>query len=569
MTSELELLERLGHQLDDATAGSYPELALRARRVADRLAAGRFHVAVLGEFKRGKSTFINALLAAEVLPTGVLPLTAVATEVLYGEEGATVLKLDGTRLDIGLDEVANYVTEARNPGNEREVERVQVRVPAPLLEAGVVLVDTPGLGSVYQHNTEAGRAALLEADGAIVVLSADSPLSDQERELLNVLSERRARTFIVVNKADHVDAAELESVRRFVTEVVADELGQKPELYCVAARPALTARMAAREPGTDAADFGRFASAFEGFIASDLVDARLAAARHELARVGRELQDELAIRTAALDLDVATLSHRVEEFSTAADRQRKGFEEDRVLLAHETDLLVSELGDRLAAFAAEAPGEWRSTIAAQATSVPTAQLEDRLRESVERSVHEGFEAFRAEESERVEAAWRALAERFRVRTQERVNTVRAAAGELFTIELPSLVVPEVAEERERFFYLFLHVGTSTEGLSRLARRLLPSSVVRKRLLAAALTHLASEFDKHAGRARWDLAQRLEAVRSRFEAAMRAELDGAVESILRAARLADEMRAATQDERTRRSEGDEEVLKIARRAAELR
>jgi small GTP-binding protein len=182
---------------------------------------------VLGEFKRGKSTFINALLAADLLPTGVLPLTAVATEVAYGVQGATVLHLDGARHEIPLGEIADYVTEARNPQNELQVDRVEVRMPAPLLEAGVVLVDTPGLGSVYQHNTEAGRAALLAADGAIVVLSADSPLSEQERELLNLLSERQARKFIVVNKADHVDASELEVVRRFVTEVVADELGRK------------------------------------------------------------------------------------------------------------------------------------------------------------------------------------------------------------------------------------------------------------------------------------------------------------------------------------------------------
>ena len=112
-----------------------------------------------------------------------------------------------------------------------------------------------------------------------------------------------------------------------------------------------------------------------------------------------------------------------------------------MLLAHETDALIAELGERLARFAAESPTRWRSTITAEAKVLPTRQLEDGLRDSVERCVHEGFEAFRAEESERVEAAWRALAERFRARTQKRANAVRATAGALFTIDLPSLVVP--------------------------------------------------------------------------------------------------------------------------------
>ena len=569
MTSELEYLETLARRLVRASTSAQPELVDRARRVADRLAEGRFHVAVLGEFKRGKSTFINALLAADLLPTGVLPLTAVATEVTYGRDGATVVHLDGARHDIPLDEIADYVTEARNPRNEREVERVEVRVRAALLEAGVVLVDTPGLGSVYQHNTEAGRAALLEADGAIVVLSADSPLSEQERELLNLLSERQARTFIVVNKADHLDAAELDVVRGFVTEVVADELGRKQELYCLAARPALAERVAGRDPGEEAADFLTFVSAFEEFVATELVDARLAAARNELRRIGQGLQDEVAVRTAALELDVTTLAQRVEDFRAAATQQQEAFEEDRVLLAHETGNLAQDVGERLQAFADAAPRGAHADLEETARGMAKRQLEDGLRAAVEQQVHERFERFRTAEADRVEAAWQALAERFRARTQDRVDGVRAIAAEMFDIALEPLVVPEVAEERERFFYLFLHVGTSTETLGRMARMLLPSSVVRRRLVGQAARHLATEFDKHAGRARWDLSQRLEAVRLRFEAAMRAELDNAVDAILRAAERAETVRAATEAERDRAAAEDEQVRLVAAEALGLR
>ena len=83
-----------------------------------------------------------------------------------------------------------------------------MRWPAGLLATGVVLVDTPGIGSIHRHNTEAGLAALLEADGAVLVLSVDEPLSEGEFELLEALTERRVRTFIVVNKADHLPADE-------------------------------------------------------------------------------------------------------------------------------------------------------------------------------------------------------------------------------------------------------------------------------------------------------------------------------------------------------------------------
>ena len=92
---------------------------------------------------------------------------------------------------------------------------------------------------------------------------------------------------------------------------------------------------------------------------------------------------------------------------------------------------------------------------------------------------------RFSKSSNTEAAWRAVAERFRHRTEERVNALRAAASDLFQIHLPAIAVPEVAEEQERFFYLFLVVGTSTDELFHAARRLAPDRAFRQRALRRA------------------------------------------------------------------------------------
>ena len=90
-------------------------------------------------------------------------------------------------------------------------------------------------------------------------------------------------------------------------------------------------------------------------------------------------------------------------------------------------------------------------------------------------------------------------------SRTRVDAVRTAAADIFEVELPGVPVPEMADERERYFHLLLHVETSTEGVDRLVRRLLPPATVRRRLLEQARRELAEEFDKHAGRAHWDLA----------------------------------------------------------------
>lgn len=205
--------------------------AERGQRIAQRLAAGMFLVSVVGEFKRGKSTLINALIGEEVVPTGVLPVTAVATELRHGDPGAVAEFLDGHREPTDRVRVADLVTEAGNPGNQRRVARVEIRGRWPLLEAGVVLVDTPGIGSVHIHNTEAARAALLDADGALLVLSADAPMSEQERDLVRLLAQRRAPTFYVLNKIDHIRPAERRraAVRR-------DDVGRRAPYGAAAVR---------------------------------------------------------------------------------------------------------------------------------------------------------------------------------------------------------------------------------------------------------------------------------------------------------------------------------------------
>jgi hypothetical protein len=160
------------------------------------------------------------------------------------------------------------------------------------------------------------------------------------------------------------------------------------------------------------------------------------------------------------------------------------------------------------------------------------------------------------------ASRRQIAGAFRIKAQERVNAVRTVAADIFDANLPESTVPEVSEERERFFYLFLHVGRPGEGLGRAARRLLPSKVVRRRLLVVAQRHLCDEFDKHAGRARWDLVQRLEAVRLRFEVAMREELDRTIGAMLAAADRAERLRRESQAYRDRRSDEDNAMRRAA-------
>jgi predicted GTPase len=93
------------------------------------------------------------------------------------------------------------VTEEGNPGNWRGVARVVARLHTPLLDEGVRLVDTPGVGSVHEHNTLATDAYLPSLDAAVLVVSADPPISKAERAFLEHVVEHAVRLFVVLNKA--------------------------------------------------------------------------------------------------------------------------------------------------------------------------------------------------------------------------------------------------------------------------------------------------------------------------------------------------------------------------------
>ena len=153
-------------QLEGAVRGAASKSLNEART---KLEEEAFNLVVLGQFKRGKSTFINALLGEGILPTAITPLTSVVTILRYGPELRVVVEYLSGRLEqIDLADLPAFITERENPQNKKEVKEVRVFYPSPYLKGGVRIIDTPGAGSVYSHNTEAAYAYLPYVDAGIL-----------------------------------------------------------------------------------------------------------------------------------------------------------------------------------------------------------------------------------------------------------------------------------------------------------------------------------------------------------------------------------------------------------------
>lgn len=216
------------------------------RELLVKLAEDQFTLAVLGQYKRGKSSLMNAIIGRDLLPTGLLPLTSAITSLCYGPSERVVITRENSMFteELPVTSLPEYVTEKGNPSNEKKLKKVVVELPVPFLRQGLEFVDTPGVGSAITANTMVTYGFLPECDAVVLVTSVESPLSDLEMEFLKDISESVDRFFFVVNKTDLVSAPELREVLEFVDATIKKRFKRESQkIYPVSARLALHARM--------------------------------------------------------------------------------------------------------------------------------------------------------------------------------------------------------------------------------------------------------------------------------------------------------------------------------------
>jgi ribosome biogenesis GTPase A len=200
-------------------------VASEARELAARVSEGRFYVACVGQFKRGKSTLINALIGEPVLPTGYIPVTAVPTVIRFGTRlNARYRTHDGSWNEIPVSELKQYVTEELNPENKKGIQGAEAFVPSHLLSSGMCIVDTPGLGSVFTGNSAATQAFVPHIDAALVVVGADPPLAGEELTLVEAVGKQVLDLILVLNKADRTTDAERAAAATFTRELLQKRL---------------------------------------------------------------------------------------------------------------------------------------------------------------------------------------------------------------------------------------------------------------------------------------------------------------------------------------------------------
>lgn len=196
----------------------------------------RFEIAVFGRVSSGKSTLLNRLLGHDVLPVGVTPVTGLPTRITHGDGAAVeVAFADRPAASVGVEDLDQFVSEQGNPGNAKLVAEVVVRLPAARLDEGIVLVDTPGVGSLASSGARQALAYLPRCDLGLLLIDASSTLTPDDLQLLHGLHLAAVPAMVVVSKCDLLTPPELERAVRYIGDTLAAQLGASVPVHAVSA----------------------------------------------------------------------------------------------------------------------------------------------------------------------------------------------------------------------------------------------------------------------------------------------------------------------------------------------
>ncbi len=196
------------------------ELLIVERYSSEKESSNQYiDVVVLGQFKSGKSSLVNSIIKENILPVGVIPVTSIVTRIQYAEDKKAIVHfLDKTSKEINVGEAEHFITESKNPKNAKKVEVVDIYLPQLEKFKNLRIVDTPGIGSYFKNNSETTLQWLPEIGLALVAISVERPLAEEDVTLLKSVARYAANTKIILTKADLISEQQLDEIKRYVEE---------------------------------------------------------------------------------------------------------------------------------------------------------------------------------------------------------------------------------------------------------------------------------------------------------------------------------------------------------------
>jgi Dynamin family len=531
--SRLLHLAQLGEELGSK------RVAEEARDLAARVSEGRFYVACVGQFKRGKSTLINALIGEPVLPVGFTPVTAVPTVVRHGERLRARIKThDRSWQEIPASDLMLYVSEERNPENAKKVTGAEAFVPSPLLVTGMCLVDTPGLGSVFTGNTAAARDFIPHIDAALAVVGADPPLAGDELALVEAVARDVPDVLVVLNKADRTTDAERAAAAKFTSALLEKRL-QRP------LGPVLEVSAAERfENRGPLRDWPKLLEALEHLVRDSGRQIILTACRRGLVRLSDELLAIVSEEREALERPLEESERRIAAMKATIAQAERSLRELGFLLMGDqqrlSDMFVARHKNFLRSALPEAVREFQSAVPSVSRRMGPAYRRD-LMSKAQEIAKKHVLPWLLTEHQAAEQEYLEVTRRFVEMGNDFLRKL-AAAGITELSRMPHALEPEMGFRiASRFSFLDLaEVAQPASPLRWMADLLLGLAGARKVIEREAAEFVEHLLEVNSTRVQSDILNRVQESRGKLEVEIRRlihEVSRIAEQALTNARLA--------------------------------
>jgi tRNA U34 5-carboxymethylaminomethyl modifying GTPase MnmE/TrmE len=474
-----------------------------------------FNLVVAGQFKRGKSSLLNALLGDELLPVGVIPLTSVVTLIRDGPMKAATVELeDGREQSIPVDDLSSYVTERGNPHNVLAVRQVVIEHPSSWLASGVRLVDTPGIGSVYEHNTDVAQKYLPNADAVLFIASVDQPLSRAELDFLQSIRQYAEKIFCVLNKIDHLNEEELQDSIDFVRDQLRANLNFEVPLFAVSARLALQARKQSNAHVLIRSGFPAFEHSLREFLARDKEEVLLRSIARSLLRLLSQARFAHELEAKVLTTPQAQLETNLAAFARKRTDVERSSADHLVLLEVDAKtLLDNHIAQVLEEFKVSEQQRMSAAVAqwyAELSALPLRKLQPALEKRLFAEIRLAYDSWLARQDISLTHAFSAMCERAWQSLQSAVDELIRYSSELFTVSFEPIAADSQWSLDSRFYYKFWYEPTSLRLLSGSLVLMLPKALAGSLLVRRTSIQAAELIDSQAGRIRHDLQERLKA-----------------------------------------------------------
>ncbi len=504
--------------------------------LSQKLSDQVFNLVAAGQFKRGKSTVINALLGEPLVPAGVVPLTSVITVIQSGRAPAAYATLRyGQKRPIEVAELGEYVTERGNPGNVKSVERVVIEHPSPWLADGVRLVDTPGIASVYEHNTDETRKYLPQADAVLFIASVDQPVSRAELDFLRDIRRYAGKIFCLLNKTDYLRAEELQESLAFSLRAIREALGTDDvPVFPVSARLALEGKMGGDPAALARSGFPAFERALRSFMAQEKTDAWLQSLGRGLERLLTQARFALDLESKALIEPLDHIEASLAVFRAEKERAERARADYCVLLeADARALLKEDIEPKLEDFKRSHKAAIRSAIdrwVGELRGLPSRKLRAALEERKVAAIRTAYDDWLAREDTEVSRAFQRLCARFWSSLQQSVDELMRRSSELFAVDFERADTEPRWTAESGFYYKFWYEPTSLRILSTSAILMLPKLIAAPLVAKRAKMTAVELVEIQAGRIRHDLDERLKKSVQDAQRQMLRQIDSTVAGI---------------------------------------